>query len=630
MYRVALIACILLATREAIAAEKYALLIGVTTYEHAHMNRTPLKYPEADAMAVSELLQSSGYKVNLLLGKQATRQAIEEELGRLERQGTQEGVVFLGLFGHGVQYGDDAYFCPYDVNLRKVTDFQGNPVSENGKPKLEPDPQFMTPMSRLLEALNTTGASNRVLMADCCREDPSAPRGLSGRAFGSSVKISDLEQGTAAVFSCSNGEQAFEHDDWGHGAFTRAFLNYCSVLEKNSDATVSTMMTPLFRNVEAMVKEKDARKTQRLNPILNGIVDLKLRSKPAEQAQDAIKEIAKQVQNLLTAHGHNTVAIDPFKGPASMATSFGPGLEEAFVGELQRLEIQVKAQAELRIKGVYRLIEIPAEEQVERTLGTSVLAAEIEISVLDSFDEPLGRRIFKRQIRNESTVTQMAGLTVSLPTQGDKTSEVDRDAAVRLAVAHAPAHLDGSFVQSRPDSLYAMELLVRQMPRKVGLVDGLPFAEVRGNESYAIRLTNRSDFDAAVNLQIDGLSMFAFSEMRDSNGSPKYSTVLVPAGGDVTIRGWHINNETSDEFLVTDYPRSAAGQQNHATGIGTVTAIFHAAWDKIPPPDEPGKKRGLKGDATGRGLRIDEKFSEVSRQVGVVRDSISIRYTKPE
>lgn len=143
MYRVALIACILLATREAIAAEKYALLIGVTTYEHAHMNRTPLKYPEADAMAVSELLQSSGYKVNLLLGKQATRQAIEEELGRLERQGTQEGVVFLGLFGHGVQYGDDAYFCPYDVNLRKVTDFQGNPVSENGKPKLEPDPQFM-------------------------------------------------------------------------------------------------------------------------------------------------------------------------------------------------------------------------------------------------------------------------------------------------------------------------------------------------------------------------------------------------------------------------------------------------------------------------------------------------------
>ena len=41
---------------QTIAAEKYALLIGVTTYEHAQMNRTKLRYPEADATAVAELL----------------------------------------------------------------------------------------------------------------------------------------------------------------------------------------------------------------------------------------------------------------------------------------------------------------------------------------------------------------------------------------------------------------------------------------------------------------------------------------------------------------------------------------------------------------------------------------------
>lgn len=215
--------------------------------------------------------------MKVLVGKQATQKAIEAELTKFEQQGTQDGVVFIGLFGHGIQYGNDAYYCPYDVKVRKVTDATGKTqFDDNGKPRLEPDPQFMTSMGRLLEALNTAGAGNRILIADCCREDPSAARGLKGRAFGSSVKISDLEPGTAAIFSCSNTEQAFEHDDWKHGAFTKAFLDYCSTLGEGSDATVSTMTTPLFRSVESMVKAKEAGKTQRVNPITNGIVDLKI------------------------------------------------------------------------------------------------------------------------------------------------------------------------------------------------------------------------------------------------------------------------------------------------------------------------------------------------------------------
>ncbi len=280
MNRLLLTLALLAIPATAFAAEKYALLIGVTTYENAHMNRNPLKYPEADATAVAELLKSSGYEVKVLIGKQATQKAIETELTKFEQQGTQDGVVFIGLFGHGVQYGSDAYYCPYDVKLRKVTDAKGKTVpDENGKPTLQPDPAAMTSMGRLLEALNTAGAGNRILIADCCREDPSAARGLTGRAFGSSVKISDLEPGTAAIFSCSNTEQAFEHDDWKHGAFTKAFLDYCSTLGAGSDATVSTMTTPLFRSVESMVKAKEAGKTQRVNPITNGIVDLKIELK---------------------------------------------------------------------------------------------------------------------------------------------------------------------------------------------------------------------------------------------------------------------------------------------------------------------------------------------------------------
>ena len=102
------------------AGEKYALLIGVTKYENSHMNRTPLKYSEADAMAVAELLQKSRYTVKVVVGKQATQQTIEDELTKLEREGTQDGVVFIGLFGHGVQYGSGDGALGFWKALEKV------------------------------------------------------------------------------------------------------------------------------------------------------------------------------------------------------------------------------------------------------------------------------------------------------------------------------------------------------------------------------------------------------------------------------------------------------------------------------------------------------------------------------
>ncbi len=170
----------------ATAAEKYALLVGVSKYEHAQMNRTLLKYPEADAKAVGELLEKSGYTVVLLQSKQATQEAIEEALNKAKGEGTSEGVVLIGMFGHGVQYGNDAYYGPYNTKLREVKDFKGNVVRDNsGQIKLEPDPTTMISMRSILDALTVCGAESKILLADCCREDPSAAR---GRAFGSNLQ----------------------------------------------------------------------------------------------------------------------------------------------------------------------------------------------------------------------------------------------------------------------------------------------------------------------------------------------------------------------------------------------------------------------------------------------------------
>ena len=253
-------------------AAKYALLVGVAKYEHAAMNSSPLKFPEDDAKSVGELLRASGYTVRLLVGRAASRKAILAELQEVARQGTQDGAVVVGLFGHGVQYGDNAFFGPFDTTVRTTKDETGQVLRDNrGQPKLEPDPQTMVGMRAILDALTACGAGNRLLLADCCRQDPAAAR---GRAFGSRLRVADLPPGTAALFACSASEQAFEHDDWQHGAFTKALLDEC---RKSTELTANELAAAVFRSVRKMVREKtNGRSRQTVNPLVNGIVELKL------------------------------------------------------------------------------------------------------------------------------------------------------------------------------------------------------------------------------------------------------------------------------------------------------------------------------------------------------------------
>ncbi|MCR9201354.1 MAG: SUMF1/EgtB/PvdO family nonheme iron enzyme [Planctomycetaceae bacterium] len=255
------------------AQDKHALLIGVTKYSHSRMNDTQLQFPEADAKSVGEELQRRGYTITTLLGREASQTAIQKELDKLATQGSIGGVCLVGLFGHGVQYGNDAYFAPYDTGIRFVTDSQGNRLrNADGSAKLEPDPDSMTSMRSILDALSACGATNRVLLADCCREDPSAAR---GRAFGSKLSVADLPPGMAALFACSASEKAFEHKDWGHGAFTYSLLK--RLRGASTDLTANELSVSLHRDVLKAVRDKtNGADRQTVNPITNGIVNLGL------------------------------------------------------------------------------------------------------------------------------------------------------------------------------------------------------------------------------------------------------------------------------------------------------------------------------------------------------------------
>jgi sulfatase modifying factor 1 len=271
----------------AAAAEKYALLIAVARYDHAEMNKpAPLEFPEEDAKALGKLLESGGYKVDLLLGKAATQDAIKSKLKALQKKADAEGVVLIGLFGHGVEVdtvdanGDvikDGCFCPYDTAMREAVDFKGKPALDaKGKAQIEPDPDTLIKLGDLMRTLKLAKAGNRIVLADCCRTTPNAAR---GRSFGANFSVQDLPENTSLLFGCSPNEQAFEHKDWGHGAFTKCLLDAIGELSTEGSVDTAQLASQMKKRVPALVASVSPRDRQTPKPFITDVVDLQLEMK---------------------------------------------------------------------------------------------------------------------------------------------------------------------------------------------------------------------------------------------------------------------------------------------------------------------------------------------------------------
>ncbi len=265
-------------------AKKYALLIGVSRYEHAEMNRPqPLEFPEEDARALATVLAESGYKTLVLVGEDAKRARIVDELAQLKREANDAGSILVGFFGHGVEYQGkfngqetaESYFCPYDVELRVAKDSQGRTLFTEGKQEMvEPDPDTAIGMTEVFTSLRLSKAGRRIVLADCCRNDPNAAR---GRSFGANVKISDLPERTAALFACSSGEKAFEDKTAGHGVFTQAVLERIREHKEDSPLTAALLGEHLEMNVPKRVsKLTKGREKQTPRYLSINTVDLQL------------------------------------------------------------------------------------------------------------------------------------------------------------------------------------------------------------------------------------------------------------------------------------------------------------------------------------------------------------------
>src|SRR5262245_30677695 len=347
------------------------------------------------------------------------------------------------------------------------------------------------------------------------------------------------------------------------------------------------------------------------------------------RADDALRKelaaVAKGIAEAVKGLGHDTVAVGEFTGPAQLATSSGPVIAKTLAEELPKNGVAVKRVAPIGVKGEF-------EDVKDKQSG--LLAARIKGTVTDRAGQVLFT--FSRGVFGDNVVAALFGTTAKLPPD---LPPADRNAELEKSLDKPKVHVQGAQVSAAADSPYAVEILAapqpggRYTPRPATVQDGLAFVPLRRGEVFGVKLINRSPHDAAVTLTIDGLNLYAFSDLKNpKTGQPKLTVVLVGAGQEVFLRGWHRTHEVSEEFVITDYAKSAAAELRSTAPTGVITATFAAAWpkDKPPPADEPKNPAGnsRSGDAVGRGARVQQKYVEVERHIGVVRATVSVRYTK--
>jgi formylglycine-generating enzyme required for sulfatase activity len=226
--------------------KKYCLLVGVENYEHKSLS--DLKYSVDDVLALGNLLKAQGFDGRLLTDDTGaknpallpTKANIEKHLQELARGCKAHDTLLLTFTGHGLQFtgSPDAYFCPQDAR----------PFSD--------ETQTLVSVTKIYSELEKSFAGVKIILVDACRNDPDPGRGRGLDA--DSVPVPP--KGVAALFSCSAGQRAYEHDTLQHGVF------FSCVLQGLQGAAANKRGEITFNGLSEYIGETVPERMQQLFP----------------------------------------------------------------------------------------------------------------------------------------------------------------------------------------------------------------------------------------------------------------------------------------------------------------------------------------------------------------------------
>ena len=235
------------------ATDRWALVVGVSDYEHAHKGISNLRFAHRDAEEIAAKLKTPScgsfpeQNVRLLTNQDATLAQVQRSLRSFLAEPKEEDLVILYFSCHGApdpRRPEQRYFFTYDTD---PGDIAGTAL---------PMHEIQTCISRTLRAKWV------VVIADACHSGALTSTKAGGadaevqNQFMQSLKAS--KESLAWLTSSQANQVSFEHQEFGNGVFTHYLLRGLEgeadgFPDGNKDGMVT--IQELFQYVHEKVKE---------------------------------------------------------------------------------------------------------------------------------------------------------------------------------------------------------------------------------------------------------------------------------------------------------------------------------------------------------------------------------------
>ena len=296
LLRLWLVVFILTLAWSASGAERVAIVFGNDSYTHAPKLENAIN----DAGAVAEMLETQlDFKlVKLPKSRMFSRQeaiwsdcGLERFYAGIEAFMREAATARLGLVyyaGHGMEVDKTNYLIPVDAELSSRVQLRTQAVN----------------VVDILADLKATGLPNKLLILDCCRDDPLTRswRGTRSGATGlAEVTDTEIPESTLILFSAAPGQAALDGEG-GNSPFTASLIeelprpgrDALSAFFEVSDAVVKKT----GNRQEPWVKFDGAGRTFRGFQFVEGIPNGQVKSKTDEELAAKLAAMQQEIERL--------------------------------------------------------------------------------------------------------------------------------------------------------------------------------------------------------------------------------------------------------------------------------------------------------------------------------------------
>ncbi len=354
----------------------------------------------------------------------------------------------------------------------------------------------------------------------------------------------------------------------------------------------------------------------------------------APSVDDAMKRLSAEIASFVKAEPDTS-------GKISVGSFSGPNSSSAGARISQALRLHLKGKCEIAEVGGYSVtgsfmgekqqgkFAIIIEAEIKNELGSKVQS--LRRKVVTALDE--GLAFFAPSSIDLSKKVAEASPSKPANEQAEKSSQVATEKLIS-SIVKPQVHLDDrkkTIMRPSADSPYGIEICIKQRdgsykPLEVSNVNGIAKVDLDPKDIYAVTLVNDSPRYVGCRLTIDGINMFALSDV------PAYKTgntiMSLEPRKKFRIKGWHHTNDHSFEFKITNYGETAAARFGVFEGVGSLTATFFEVVSSPPIPEEVATRSLDFG--TGVGELTEQAYTTSDVRFGDPVGAVTARYVRPQ